>query len=62
MEDWQQRVIDERRELGDKITKLASFLSRGAPEASNEERALLRQQRNAMLDYADALDERILRF
>lgn len=62
MEDWQQRVIDERKEISERLTKLAAFLSRGAPGASEKGRDLLRRQRNAMLDYGDVLDERILDF
>lgn len=62
MEEWQQRALDERRELGERCVKLLAFLSKGAPGASAEDRVSLRKQRDAMIDYAAALDERILRF
>ncbi len=62
MEDWQERVIEEHNALSEKILTLGSFLSKGAPGVSDEGRALLRRQRNAMLDYHDALTDRIARF
>lgn len=62
MEDWQNRVAEERKELGERIMKIVAFLSKGAPGASDEDRSLLRRQHSAMLDYADSLDKRILRF
>jgi hypothetical protein len=62
MEDWQRRVIEERAELSERITKFAAFLSKGAPGAPDWTRRLLRLQRNAMLEYSDALNDRIALF
>lgn len=59
MEEWQQRVINERAELCGRITKLHAFLAKGAPGASPIDRSLLQQQRDAMLAYADLLNQRI---
>jgi hypothetical protein len=56
---WRERLIAERDELSIKVNGLAAFLSKGAPGASDAHRFLLRQQRNAMLDYHDALCDRI---
>lgn len=56
---FHQQVIDEAAGLSEKIVKLASFLAKGAPHASDLQRGMLRRQRNAMLEYHDILVERI---
>lgn len=64
MEAWQDRVIAEKRELDEKIVKLAEFISGNASfdVLPTEERGLLRAQRDTMLDYSDILKQRIDRF
>lgn len=60
MESWQERVIDERKQLDDKIAKLLAFLE--GPQffkLAEGERARLRRQYGAMKDYSQALEERI---
>lgn len=65
MADWQDRVIAERTELSVKLTALAVFISRRDPHfeaLADEDKALLRDQRNALLEYIEILDARIARF
>ena len=62
MEDWLERVIQERKELNAKLAKLAAFISRRDPRfeaLSEEDKRLLRRQREAMLEYSEILEERI---
>jgi hypothetical protein len=64
MEPHQQRVIDERRDLDDKLSKLNAFMSEnaifdGLPE---EDRRLMRLQGHAMAQYSGILAARIERF
>lgn len=65
MEDWQTRVIKEREELNVKLATLAAFISSSGPQfngLSQEDKDLLRQQRNIMFDYSTILEARIQRF
>lgn len=61
--DWQQRVVEERDELAQKIAKLAAFMC-GAAFTKQEEgsRNLLHNQLNHMNAYLCILDARIDRF
>lgn len=64
MEDWKERVREERKELADKLTKLTAFISRN-PDFKGlhvTDRVLLRRQRETMSEYCDVLDKRIARF
>ena len=56
MEDWQQRVIDERVELLGRITSLDEFLS------GNDAHTVMYTQYEAMVLYLGALDVRIASF
>ena len=56
MERWQQRVIDEKRALDERLAKLVAFLSKGEPDE------LLWRQKVLMLEYSYILGERIKRF
>ncbi len=59
-EPWQQRVIDEKTELCDKISKLAAFLAGEPFLALNEQEQIrLTRQLNVMKDYRTILTERI---
>jgi hypothetical protein len=64
MEAYQQRVIDEKRELDEKLTKLKAFITDGdrffqVPELERER--LVRQLQH-MADYSSVLRERIVAF
>ncbi len=54
MKDWQERVIEERYELNQKMERLDEFLDR--PDAT----LILSRQYHAMLGYRNILDERII--
>jgi uncharacterized protein len=56
MEGWQQRVIDEKRALDERLAKLVAFLSKGEPDE------LLWRQKVLMKEYSYILGERIKRF
>jgi len=60
MEDWQERVVAEQRELQEKITKLEVFLP--AENLSDEDNGLLFQQLQAMKRYSKILLQRINNF
>jgi hypothetical protein len=60
MEDWQQRVLDEKRELGDKIVRLDTFIgSPGYNVLHEPEQARLRRQHYHMKHYYQVLQERV---
>jgi len=59
----QQRVVDERNELIDKITKLHAFFKTSTFEdLEQEDQNLLNEQSQIMMNYADILFQRINRF
>ena len=63
MEAWQERVIAERQDLDVKIVKLSTFI--GSPSfvaLPGMDQRLLREQRGAMSEYSDILQQRIDRF
>lgn len=65
MQPHQQRVISERDELSDKISKLETFIdSSNVIYASlcKEDQQLLKDQLVYMLKYLGILEKRILRF
>lgn len=64
MQDFQQRVIDEKGELDIKIQKLKKFLkdSDGNRVVTNDEYSRLLRQLNVMERYSDVLSERIENF
>ena len=60
METWQQRVVDEKKELGDRITKLETFIESPAYQVAAEpEQARLRRQHHHMKRYYEVLQERV---
>lgn len=63
MQPHQQRVVTERDELAEKLTKLNSFIGgeifNGLPA---DERVRLAKQAGLMKDYIDILNERIEAF
>ena len=63
MKPYQQRVVNERTELEEKLTKLNVFIADGVFEGlPEEERLRLARQAVAMKDYLDVLNERIAAF
>jgi hypothetical protein len=60
MEDWQQRVIDEKTQLDERLQKLEAFINTDAASVvSVEENQRLIRQQQCMNDYAQVLQERI---
>ena len=62
MENWQQRVIEERDQLNDKITRLFNFLSKDLCRPYSEDHRMLSNQLSVMFDYLSILNERIEKF
>ncbi len=60
----EQRVVEEKRELDEKISKLAAFIASTQTFAGLDPRAqeLLRQQGSQMIAYSDTLASRIAWF
>ncbi len=59
---WQERVIEERCELAEKLLKLYVFLGSMPIEALGEQGPLLKEQAKHMRAYLRALDLRIALF
>ena len=63
MEDWQERVVQEKKELDEKITKLKAMICSDKFEAlADTDQRLLVMQLSAMKQYASVLKARIERF
>ena len=63
MEGWQERVIQERNDLYEKLTKLILFEETTTFQGlSDYEKLVFSRQQYGMTKYLNALDERILRF
>lgn len=63
MTPHQQRVVDEKNALDEKLIKLSAFVRTDTFTALEaEDKQLLRRQREVMLDYSDILGDRIARF
>lgn len=63
MQPHQQRVVDERDDLADKLTKLNSFIGKDMFNSlPAEERIRLARQATVMKDYLDILNDRINAF
>ena len=61
--DWQQRVVDERNELHERIVKLRDFFDNPLfTSVEDEEKRRLRRQVVFMEEYRAVLDERISHF
>jgi len=60
MEKYQERVLEEKLKLDEKIVSLFDFLySTSSSVVSSYERKLLAEQLNAMMAYSGLLHERI---
>ena len=62
MEEYQERVVSEVKELDIKIQKLSEFLSSGNQLLKVEEHVRMQKQLSVMLMYSAILKERILNF
>ena len=63
MEPWQERVVEEARELDEKIVALKGMiLSQEFRSLPEEDRLLLKEQFIAMVGYQGILCKRIVRF
>lgn len=63
MEAYQQRVVDEKTALDEKIAGLWAFIRSDAfKKLVDEEKMSLREQHDYMCQYSDVLEERIARF
>ena len=56
--DWQQRMLEERLQLFDKISSINAVLEDPTKRLSNKEWVLLKKQRSAMMSYLLALNAR----
>lgn len=63
MELYQSRVLDEKRELDERLERLVAFIKSAAfYRVSQEDRDLLSEQEAHMTRYSDVLRRRIARF
>ena len=63
MNEWQQRVSDERDQLAGRHVRLCNFIESAVFDGlSDEETALLARQRDQMADYYRTLTDRIALF
>lgn len=63
MEDWQQRVVDDQRDLEDKIKKLEAFIDGDKfGSVRSAVRVAMREQHRHMVGYNRALVDRISLF
>ena len=56
MEDWQSRLVEERRELGEKVERLIKFLNENK---ECEDFGLLAEQLHYMTGYYEVLTKRV---
>jgi uncharacterized protein len=62
-DDWRKRVIEERIQLEDRISRLSQFINGEAyRDLEHEDRRLLSEQEQAMVKYSLILKARISRF
>jgi hypothetical protein len=63
MQPFQDRVVDEKLELDDKLSRLNGFLSSpGFASLPDEEKKRLDRQREVMHEYSEILRSRIAAF
>lgn len=61
MEDWKVRVVNEFKELNDRVEKIWNFVHQDPKftELDKTERKLLLRQLTGMSTYLDALEDRL---
>jgi hypothetical protein len=64
LQEFQQRVLDEKKDLDDKLDKLKAFINTDEKflRLSVGEQLRLERQAEIMQDYSDVLTERIASF
>ena len=63
MEEYQERAIEEQRELNERLVRLIRFTTTDTyRKLDREDRELLTSQQHAMIHYNDVLSQRIARF
>ena len=64
MEAYQQRVVDEKSELDERLGKLIEFIEESPtfPRLPDDEKNRLRRQKDCMQNYSDVLGERVAAF
>jgi hypothetical protein len=63
MQDFQQRVVDEKTALDEKLSKLDAFiLTDRFNKLPNAEQDRMQRQQKAMTDYSTVLSERVSAF
>ena len=63
LQPWQERVVEEKEQLAERLEKLNAFLvSQACLSLPFEERCLLARQALTMTQYLDILLDRIARF
>lgn len=64
MQEHQQRVVDEKTELDEKLVKLSDFLATNPlfNDLDPAEQDRLKRQNDIMLEYSQVLEERIIAF
>ena len=62
LQPWQERVVEEKEQLAERLEKLSAFLvSQACLSLPFEERCLLARQAQTMAQYLDILLDRIAR-
>lgn len=62
MENYQVRVVEERKDLDEKISKLSLYVECLADNGDPLEKAYLKKQLKTMIDYSAILSLRISKF
>lgn len=62
MEAYQERVIEEKKQLDERLTKLIAFLDNAGRRVPPDELHRLGEQREVMLKYSSILADRITNF
>ena len=63
LQPHEQRVVEEKEQLGERLDKLRDFLQKGQPSFIDDEQwALLQEQQKHMDAYNDVLVKRITLF
>lgn len=62
MEGWKERLIQEQKDLGEKIVKLSAYLKEPKSCENIQQRDLMVIQLHAMVTYDKILDARIQLF
>ena len=59
MAEWQQRVVEEKQELDERLGRLNVFREAAFDQLTSDELGRLNRQHSLMLQYSQVLGERI---